>query len=180
MYDGISSKDLAYGLRGGSPPQRTKSKVARMTQNWNQGEYNDDFKEWLEETRNLRHAEMSFLEAELQDEANEEISFESLTPRHREEIRLRHEDMRRIWDLERRLRELIRWEREDLEWEWKLKSRSRQMGGNFYRSTSTEHQETKQNGDRRSINPQPGKKNRQHRKRSHKARTVNTEDDSAS
>jgi len=150
-----------------------------MSQHLEQDKYDENFRSWREETHQQRLIELELLEESLNDDLLEEEPYEDpedMGPRQREILRDRRmntrwqwDNQRRRWDIQRRIRELIRWEREDLEWEWKLKNRERYAVPRFLRSTSNASQEAEQKGNQRPVRPLPReKRNRQHKKRSHK------------
>lgn len=142
-----------------------------MSQYLAQGKYDDDFREWMEEAHYQRLIELELLLAELNDDTTEEQGYIEPSSRAIEAERRRRADKKWQWDIQRRMRELIRWEREDLEWKWKLERRERYTKSRLL-GTDQEDQDTRQNGYRRLTGPQPGKKkNRQHKKRSHRVRT---------
>jgi hypothetical protein len=147
-----------------------------MNQHLSQGSYDDDFKEWREDTYNQRFIEIELLLDELDKELETGTDvYGNYSQKHWDAERRRRENIKWGWDVQRRLRELIRWEREDLEWERKLRDRRKraELKRNLL-SESQDNREERQNGHRQPDRTRTGtvRRNRQHKRRSHKAHTI--------
>lgn len=136
----------------------------------NQSKRTETFKKWRDSQFTKRREDFADLLKELEDArdiVDDESGYSAPNPNEAEVIKWHRWNKQWEWAVERRMRELIRWERDDLEWEWKLSRREFIAERYGHKDSTNEAEETPPTKRPVRLNTKP---NRQHRKRSPRAK----------